>query len=69
MTAKLSISELLKKHHPCTNYGDLQRHAATLGVTTKQFARWRDELTMPNSEQTITLLRKMGQLKHYASDV
>lgn len=63
MTAQLSISELLKKHHPCKGYGDLQRQAASLGVTPKQFSRWRDGYTMPNSEQTIGLLLKMNMIK------
>lgn len=63
MTQKLSIADLLNKNYPCVKYGDVERAAAEIGQTTKQFTRWRTGETMPNSEQTISLLLKMNMIK------
>jgi len=63
MTQKLSIAELLRKNYPCEKYGDVERAAAEIGQTAKQFTRWRTGETRPNSEQTISLLDKMKMLK------
>lgn len=63
MKQKLTIAELLKKHYPEYHvYGGIAAASKDLDVTPKQFSRWLNDVTQPNCEQTLTLLRKMKLL-------
>ena len=70
-TPRLTISDLLQKHFPQTEkqpYGQVKRNAAFLGCTERQFRRWLNKATSPNSEQTIEILRRTGELKRFPAD-
>ncbi len=66
MQPKLTISDLLKKHFGTEKpYGSIQTNAAKLGIKPKQFGVWYSGVATPNSDTTILLLRRMGELANY----